>query len=146
MTCRTSITLALAALAAVSLSACAAEKGSDKPTAKESQTSTTAAPAGCTKEALAKPALDAARALGPDNVYAIDHLDCADGWAVTGGLLADKSNPQMGAPTSFVFEQQGQDWVAQDKAKVCGTNPITTTPPADAKIPAALFLSGCAAG
>ncbi|MGV1087229.1 MAG: hypothetical protein ACOYBX_04545, partial [Mycobacterium sp.] len=73
-------------------------------------------------------------------------LDCADGWAVTGGLLADKSNPTMGAPRSFVFRQQGQAWVVQDKAAVCGTNPITTTPPADAKIPAALFLPGCAAG
>lgn len=146
MTCRTSITVAVAALAAISMAACAAEKSPDKPAAKESQTSTAAAPGGCTKEALATPALDAAHALGPDNVYAIDHLDCVDGWAVTGGLLADRSNPKMGAPTSFVFEQQGPDWVAQDKAKVCGTNPITTTPPADAKIPGALFVAGCAAG
>lgn len=144
MTCRSIITLALAALAAVSLSACAADKGTTKGTAKETPAGTASAP--CSKDALAKPALDAAHALGPDNVYAIDHLDCAEGWAVTGGLLADKSNPTMGAPTSFVFEQHGPDWVAQDKAKVCGTNPITTTPPADAKIPAALFLSGCAAG
>ncbi|HPX36756.1 MAG TPA: hypothetical protein PLH92_08415 [Mycobacterium sp.] len=142
MTCRSSITLAMAVLAAVSLSSCAADKGT---TAKESPAGTAAA-APCTKEALAKPALDAAHALGPDNVYAIDHLDCADGWAVTGGLLADKSNPKMGAPTSFVFEQHGQDWAVQDKAKVCGTDPITTTAPADAKIPAALFLPGCAAG
>lgn len=141
MTCRSSITLAMAVLAAVSLSSCAADKGT---TAKEPPAGTAAAP--CTKEALAKPALDAAHALGPDNVYAIDHLDCVDGWAVTGGVLADKSNPKMGAPTSFVFEQQGQNWAAQDKAKVCGTDPVTTTAPADASIPAALFLAGCAAG
>ena len=52
----------------------------------------------------------------------------------------------MGAPTSFVFEQQGQFWVLQDKAEVCGTDPIATSAPADALIPAALFLPGCAAG
>ncbi len=100
----------------------------------------------CTKAALAEPATQAAQALGPDNVYTVDDLTCADGWAVTGGVLAGKDNPQMGAPTSFVFEQEGQFWVPKDKAEVCGTNPTTTTPPADAVIPAALFLAGCAAG
>ncbi len=100
----------------------------------------------CTKDALAGPATQAAQALGPDNVYSVDQLSCADGWAVTSGLLASKGNPQMGAPTSFVFEQEGQFWVPRDKAKVCGTNPTTTIPPDDAVIPAALFLAGCAAG
>lgn len=100
----------------------------------------------CTKAALAEPALQAAQALGPDNLYTVDNLECADGWAVTGGVLASKQNPAMGAPTSFVFQQEGQFWVLQDKAKVCGTNPVTTTPPSDATIPASLFLSGCAAG
>jgi hypothetical protein len=100
----------------------------------------------CTTEALAGPATAAAQALGPDNVYTVDDLSCSEGWAVTAGLLASKDNPDMGAPTSFVFEQQGQFWVVQDKAKVCGTNPTTTTAPADASIPPALFLSGCAAG
>jgi hypothetical protein len=100
----------------------------------------------CTTEALAGPATAAAQAMGPDNVYTVDDLSCSEGWAVTAGLLASKDNPDMGAPTSFVFEQQGQFWVVQDKAKVCGTNPTTTTAPTDATIPAALFLSGCAAG
>ena len=100
----------------------------------------------CTKAALADPATGAAQALGPNNVYTIDQLNCADGWAVTSGVLAGKDNPEMGAPTSFVFEQEGQFWVVKDKAKVCGTNPTTTTAPADAQIPAALFLPGCAAG
>ena len=65
---------------------------------------------------------------------------------MTSGLLASRVGPTMGAPTSFVFQQEGQFWVVQDKAKVCGTNPTTTTAPADAAIPAALFLPGCAAG
>lgn len=100
----------------------------------------------CTKAALAEPATQAAQALGADNVFTIDNLDCADGWAVTSGVLSGKDNPQMGAPRSFVFEQQGQFWVPKDKADVCGTDPVTTTPPDDALIPAALFVAGCAAG
>jgi hypothetical protein len=100
----------------------------------------------CTKDALAQPATQAAEALGASNLYTVDQLSCADGWAVTSGLLAGKDNPQMGAPTSFIFEQQGQFWIPKDKSAVCGTNPTTTTPPDDAVIPAALFVAGCAAG
>jgi hypothetical protein len=146
------LTAALACLAAAGLSACATS--STEPAAPSSSvaasSSSTAPMVGgmteCTKDALTQPATNAAQAMGPDNVYAISDLHCADGWAVTGGVLANKSNPDMGAPTSFVFEQEGQFWIPKDKVKVCGTNPITTTAPADALIPAALFLPGCAAG
>ena len=100
----------------------------------------------CTKDALAQPAAQSALALGANNLYTVDELTCADGWAVTSGLLASQDNPQMGAPTSFIFEQEGQFWIPKDKSAVCGTNPTTTTPPSDAVIPAALFLAGCAAG
>lgn len=100
----------------------------------------------CTKEALADPATTSAQAMGPNNLYAIDTLSCADGWAVTTGVLSSTDNPGMGAPTSFIFEQQGQFWIPKEKAQVCGTNPVTTTPPADAEIPADLFVVGCAAG
>ena len=100
----------------------------------------------CTKEALTAPATQAAQALSPDNVYTVDGLTCSNGWAVTSGLLAGKDNPEMGAPTSFVFEQQGQFWVLKDKAEVCGTDPTSSTAPIDAEIPTSLFLPGCAAG
>jgi cytoskeletal protein RodZ len=100
----------------------------------------------CTKPALAEPATQAAQSLGADNVYTVDELSCSDGWAVTSGLLAGKDNPEMGAPTSFIFQQEGQFWIPKDKAMVCGTNPTTTTAPADAEIPADLFVVGCAAG
>ena len=52
----------------------------------------------------------------------------------------------LDAFTSVLSATDGEAWVGQDKAKVCGTNPTTTVAPADAAIPAALFLSGCAAG
>ena len=131
------ISAGLALLAACAVTACAADN--TQPPVAGGMTE-------CTRAALAGPATAAARAMGPDNLYTIDDLNCADGWAVTAGLLSSKGNPKMGAPTSFVFEQEGQFWIPKDKAKVCGTNPTTTTPPADAVIPAALFLPGCAAG
>lgn len=109
-------------------------------------TSASTPDAACAKTQLAGAAAAAARALGPDNVYTIDDVQCAAGWAVTSGLLATTANPGTGAPTSFVFRHDGQFWAVQDKAKVCGTNPTTTTAPADAAIPAELFVSGCAAG
>ena len=149
------ITAGLALLAAAGLTACGGTSTETTPAAGSVATSTTSTTSTapmvggmteCTKAALAEPATQAAQALGPDNVYTVDELSCADGWAVTSGLLADKSNPNTGAPTSFVFEQQGQFWVLKDKAMVCGTNPTTTTAPADAEIPADLFLPGCAAG
>ena len=145
--------IAAAVAAAAGLTACSA--GGTEPagsttmvggTEPASSTPMVGGMTECTTEALAGPATAAAQALGPDNVYTVDDLSCSEGWAVTAGLLASKDNPDMGAPTSFVFEQQGQFWVVQDKAKVCGTNPTTTTAPADATIPPALFLSGCAAG
>lgn len=161
----TTITIGLTGLAVVGLSGCANNVADDaaKPAASATVTvtSTTTATAPvttqtsspmvggmteCTEDALAQPAAQAAEALGADNLYTVDELTCADGWAVTSGLLAGKDNPQMGAPTSFIFEQEGQFWIPKDKSAVCGTNPTTTTPPADAVIPAALFIAGCAAG
>lgn len=132
------VAVALVAVAAA-LGACSAN--SSTPSAVSSETAES-----CTKAQLADAAAGAARALGNDNIYTIDNLQCADDWAVTSGMLASTQNPNMGAPTSFVFRREGEVWVGQDKTKVCGTNPTTTTAPADAAIPASLFLSGCAAG
>lgn len=149
------ITAGLALLAAAGLTACGGTSTETTPAAGSVATSTTSTTSTapmvggmteCTRDAIAPFATGAAQAMGPDNVYTLSDLQCADGWAVTGGVLANTNNPDMGAPTSFVFEQEGQFWVVKDKEKVCGTNPTTTTAPADALIPAALFLPGCAAG
>ena len=150
MNCR--FTAALIVLTAAGVTACTANSTEPAPTGSPiaaSNASTAPMVGGmteCTKDAIAPFATGAAQAMGPDNVYTLSDLQCADGWAVTGGVLANKANPDMGAPTSFVFEQEGQFWVVKDKAAVCGTNPTTTTAPADALIPATLFLPGCAAG
>lgn len=145
------LTAALVLLTTAGVTACAGSGNETAPPGSAVSASDTGTPmvggmTSCTKEALAQPASMAAQAMGADNVYAVEELYCADGWVVTAGLLADKANPTMGAPTSFVFEQEGQFWVVKDKARVCGTNPTTTTAPADAVIPDALFVPGCAAG
>ena len=144
------VAVALLGLAAA-LAACSGSGTSPSSATSSAAASASAPPPSttsdnCTKTHLADAAAAAARALGKDNIYTIDSLQCADGWAVTSGVLAPTQNPTMGAPTSFVFRRQGDVWVGQDKAKVCGTNPTTTIAPSDAEIPAALFLSGCAAG
>jgi hypothetical protein len=78
-------------------------------------------------------------------LMSVDSLDCADGWAVVGAVIGDG---QMGAPTSFIFQAQGQFWVPYDKAKVCGTyNPEEPDAyPSDAEVPEALYLAGCLSG
>jgi hypothetical protein len=141
------------ALVGVSAAVAACSANSTAPSATNSGaavSATSSAPSetsdNCTKTQLADAAAGATRALGKNNIYTIDSLQCAEGWAVTSGVLSSTQNPSMGAPTSFVFRRDGHVWVGQDKATVCGTNPTTTTAPADATIPAALFLSGCAAG
>lgn len=146
----------IAVAAAVALAGCSGEdatpSSSSSPVQESNSTHSTEAPStaasadNCGRSQLAGAAAGAARTLGKDNVYTIDSVQCADGWAVTSGVLSSTQNPDMGAPTSFVFRRVGQVWVGQDKAKVCGTSPTTTVAPADAAIPAALFLSGCAAG
>ena len=97
----------------------------------------------CTTEAV-QPAVDqAVLALGGDNQMPIEDLQCSDGWAVASGTLGPKDAPAdgpQGAPTSFIFEQEGQFWIPKDKAQVCGTSE------SDAQVPAALYTAGCAAG
>lgn len=125
---------------------------STKPTVAASATSnapvtsTTGSAADCTKAGLADAATTAVQAVASENTYRIDDVKCADGWAVTGGLWSSTANPDMGAPTTLVFQQQGAQWVNQDKQKVCGTNASTTPAPTDAKIPAALYEFGCLTG
>ena len=154
---RRSVALAFVVLVGASLTACAASPTEMAPTggtAEASHPLSTASPdpttvggmTSCTKADLAEAAAGAAQALGEDNIYTLDDLLCADGWAVTVGVLASTDNPGTGAPTSFVFEQQGKFWILQDKTKVCGTQPTATVAPADAAIPAKLFIPGCAAG
>lgn len=111
-----------------------------------SATTSTAVAAGCTKADFTDAVAAAVRAVSKDNVYRIDDVKCADGWAVTSGLWASTANPDMGAPSTLVFQRHDGRWVGQDKQKVCGTHATTTPAPADATIPAALYELGCLTG
>ena len=105
----------------------------------------------CTEAAVGKAATAWVKSQSETNAFDLDHLDCADGWAVASGSLgpeeASADGPQ-GAPTSLIFQQEGQFWIPKEKAKVCGTlDPaVPLERPADAEVPAALWLPGCAAG
>lgn len=138
-------TLGAVAMTALSLAACS------------SSSSTTAAPSPslvggmteCTDAAVGAAATQAAQALSPGNTFTMENLQCSEGWAVASGILGSSTAPAdgpQGAPTSFIFQAEGQFWVPQDKTKVCGSDPAATAAPADATIPADLYLAGCASG
>jgi hypothetical protein len=142
---RSIIGLAIALFAtATALSSCSSSDSPLPTQASSTTTSSTTKPADCTKAGLAEAAKQAALAMGSDNIYTIDDVKCADDdWAVTSGLLASQANPDTGAPTSFVFQRNGDAWLLQDKTKVCGTHPTTTPAPVDATIPDNLYQVGC---
>ena len=137
-----------AALAIAGLSAC-----SSGGTATEATAAAAASPIGgmttCDKAGLDSSVQAAAVALGADNVFTIDTVECASGWAVVSGILGAADAPAdgpQGAPTSFIFEAEGQFWIPKVAADVCGTpwpNTSGTDAPADALIPADLYASAC---
>ena len=136
------------ALAIAGLSAC-----SSGGTATEATAAAAASPIGgmttCDKAGLDSSVQAAAVALGADNVFTIDTVECASGWAVVTGILGAADAPAdgpQGAPTSFIFEAEGQFWIPKVAADVCGTpwpNTSGTDAPADALIPADLYATAC---
>jgi hypothetical protein len=94
----------------------------------------------CTFEAVGEAAEQYAESLGDGNEYGLDNLECADGWAVTSGILGDGSG--QGAPASFIFEAEGQFWVPRAQVDACGTYEDGSYP-ADAAIPEELYEIGC---
>ena len=139
-----------AALAIAGLSACSSGGTATEATAAASAA---ASPIGgmttCDKAGLDSSVQAAAVALGADNVFTIDTVDCASGWAVVTGILGAADAPAdgpMGAPTSLIFEAEGQFWIPKAVADVCGTpwpNTSGTDAPADALIPADLYATAC---
>lgn len=142
--------LGAAALSIAGLGACSSGGTATEATAAASAA---ASPIGgmttCDKAALDSSVQAAAVALGADNVFTIDNVECASGWAVVTGILGAADAPAdgpMGAPTSLIFEAEGQFWIPKAVADVCGTpwpNTSGTDAPADALIPADLYASAC---
>jgi hypothetical protein len=146
-TTRAGLAIGLAAMTISGLAAC-----SSSSTTTESASASASMVGGmteCTQANLEPAATEAAQALGADNVFTFEDLQCADGWAVVSGIVGNGStaaSEPVGAPTSFVFQAEGQFWVPQDKSTVCGSDPAATSAPADATIPADLYTAGCASG
>jgi len=132
---RIAILSATALLAVGTLAACSSSSDSTEAVGGMTE---------CTMDALAQPAQDAATALGATNVYTLDSVDCSDGWAVTGGTLGEEGS-EMGAPTSFIFQAEGQFWIPKTQGQVCGTMNADdpTAVPDDAEIPSDLYEAGC---
>jgi hypothetical protein len=155
---------ATAALTIAGLSACSSSSGSS--------TAASAAPSGsavggmttCDAATVGPEALKAAQAINANNTFEVQDVACDSGWAVATGILGgsageegaetdSESNSEgdnaaaapQGAPTSFIFEAEGQFWIPKTAADVCGTINGTTYP-SDAQIPEALFPAGCLAG
>ena len=137
---RSLITMALASstalVCAAALSACSINIGGSS----EASPSMVGGMTECTQDILEKATNDYAASTG-NQVASFEGLECADGWAVTSVVIGD-------APQSVIFQAEGQFWVPQDKAKVCGTYDAGApdTVPQDATIPSALYPSGCLAG
>ena len=138
--------VAVAALGAAALSGCSFSIGSSSDSSSEG--AMVGGMTECTLEALQSSVDEAAKALGPNNVLSDQTLSCADGWAVVGGILGEADAPSdgpQGAPTTFIFQQEGQFWIPKDKAMVCGTINGDAYP-SDAEVPEALYTEGCLSG
>lgn len=149
-------------IAAVAATAMLAVAGLSACSSSSSSSDASAAPSGsmvggmteCTEAIVYAAADEAAKAMGADNVFTPDGLQCADGWAVVTGILAGaeeaaaaeaNADAPQGAPTSMIFEAEGQFWIPKTAMDVCGTIDGSTYP-ADAQIPEALFTAGCLSG
>ena len=138
---------ATAALSIVGLSACSSSSSSSEATAS-AEASMVGGMTECTEAVVYAAADEAAKAMGADNVFTPDGLQCADGWALATGILgtgSTEADAPEGAPTTFIFQAEGQFWIPKTAADVCGTIDGTTYP-ADAQIPESLFEAGCLAG
>ncbi|MDA3021864.1 MAG: hypothetical protein O2943_04240 [Actinomycetota bacterium] len=138
-----------AALTIAGLSACSSgSTTADATSAASPEASMVGGMTTCDLAALDSSLQAAAQALGQGNVVTDASVECADGWAVVTGILGTSetaADAPQGAPTSFIFEAEGQFWIPKAVAAVCGTASGTEVP-ADALIPAALYPSGCLAG
>jgi hypothetical protein len=141
---RIALALGMTVVAASALAGCSSSSSSSETAAASASASLVGGMTECTEENVTPAAEEAATALGADNAFTLETLDCSDGWAVASGILGTKDDPTTGAPTAFIFQAEGQFWVPQAPADVCGSDPAASAAPADATIPADLYLAGCA--
>lgn len=124
------------------LAACSSsESTADVTTSPTPSSSVIGGMTECTQAAI-EPTLQA-ELKGDTQLMSFNDLMCADGWATVGAVIGDG---KQGAPTAYIFEQEGQFWIPKQAADVCGTINYKTEPvayPSDAEVPEVLFASAC---
>jgi len=76
-------------------------------------------------------------------VFRVDDLNCADGWAVVQPTVGTSEDTAV--TYTQIFQAEGQFWIPKASPDVCGSiddNDMTAYP-ADAQIPEALYAEGC---
>ncbi len=117
------------------------DSSADVTTSPSPSTSVIGGMTECTQAAI-EPTLTA-ELKGDTQLMAFNDLMCADGWATVSAVIGDG---KQGAPTAYIFEQEGQFWIPKQAADVCGTINYKTEPvayPSDAEVPEVLFASAC---
>jgi len=139
---RGALLLATALIAGAALAGCSSSDNASSDVTPTASASMVGGMTECTQAAI-KPTLESGLAKDV-TLMSWDSLSCADGWAVVSATIGDGEH---GAPTPFIFEQEGQFWIPKTQADVCGTvKSMPTVYPDDALIPEALFEGGCLAG
>lgn len=129
-------------IVSLGLAGCSSSDSSaDVTTSPSPSSSVIGAMTECTQAAI-EPTLQA-ELKGDVMLMDFNDLMCADGWATVSAVIGDGT---QGAPTAYIFEQEGQFWIPKQAADVCGTINYKTDPveyPSDAQVPEVLFTSAC---
>ena len=146
-------TIAIAALAAISvggLAACSSssstseESPAEVSTAASAEESMVGGTAACDKAAFTQAMDDqlAAEDNG-EKLFSIDDFQCADGWAVVFPTVG--ASEENSYTITAVFEAEGQFWIPKDRMKVCGTQNMDdpTAYPDDAQVPESIYQPAC---
>lgn len=138
------------AFAAIALStmafttACSSSGGSASEASPAESSSMVGGMTTCDEATITKAIQDVQAAESPDDqVFAVDNLNCADGWAVAEPTVG--TNEDDAITYTQIFQAEGQFWIPKLQEDVCGTRneSDSTAYPADAAIPEALFDEGC---
>lgn len=139
-----------AAFAAIALStaaltaACSSSSGSASEASPAASSSMVGGMTTCDEATITKAVQDLQTAEDPNvQVFSIDALNCADGWAVVQPTVGTTEDDAIAY--TQIFQAEGQFWIPKSGTDVCGTiddNDMAAYP-ADATIPESLYVEGC---
>ena len=120
-----------------------AEEPAEEPETSEEQSDSVGGMTDCELGTVQAAADQAAEALGAGNTFDIFMFTCEDGWLVVEGDLTAEGD-STSAPTTFLFEAEGQFWVPKDLAEICVSEDPDdpASRPGDAFLPVPLLNTG----